>query len=346
MNKDARIFAQQCLPYQAAKISRHVHLQPAAIAVPGRRFEHVHVDLVGPLPTSSGYSYLFTIVDRTTRWPEAIPLAGVTAADCAAALFNGWIQRFGVPAQITSDRGAQFTSALWSSLCNILGIHHVPTIAYHPQSNGLVERFHRRLKDALRARLANADWLQHLPWVMLGIRSATPLEGGPSPAEAVMGSQPVLPGEFLATGEPPLQSFLDRLRSSALRAPRPVLHKDTPLPTSLPAALMLAEMVFVRRDATAPPLAPPYTGPYLVLRRSLHAFTLQVGGKEETVSTHRLKVCNPPAGTIATDPPRRGRPCPCRHAIARRWARVYASFQPLDNPPFPAWCANTLSKTW
>ncbi len=69
----------------------------------------------------------------------------VSAADCAAALFSGWIQRFGVPAYITSDRGAQFTSALWSSLCELLSITHIQTTAYHLQFNGLVERFYRRL---------------------------------------------------------------------------------------------------------------------------------------------------------------------------------------------------------
>jgi transposase InsO family protein len=162
MAKQIRLFSQQCIFCQRAKISTHVHLAPAVIPVPQRRFEHVHVDLVGPLPTSSGFTYLFTVVDRTTRWPEAIPLSGISAAECAAALFSGWIQRFGVPAYITSDRGAQFTSSLWTSLCSLLSITHLQTTAYHPQSNGLVERFHRCLKDSLRARLAGADWLAHL----------------------------------------------------------------------------------------------------------------------------------------------------------------------------------------
>ena len=140
--------------------------------MPKRCFAHLHVDLVGPLPVSSGFTFLFTVIDRTTRWPEAIPLSSTTAADCASALLQGWIQRFGVPDTITSDRGAQFTSSLWSSLCQLLNIPHAPTTAYHPQSNGLVERMHRRLKDALRARAAGSDWYLHLPWVMLGIRAA------------------------------------------------------------------------------------------------------------------------------------------------------------------------------
>ena len=308
IRKYVRRYAQRCLSCQKSKVSRHVHLSPAAIAVPHRRFEHIHVDLVGPLPQSSGFSYLFTIVDRTTRWPEAIPLNGVAAADCAAALVSGWIQRFGVPSVITSDRGAQFTSSLWAALCSILSISHVQTTAYHPQSNGLVERFHRRLKEALQARAAGPDWLTHLPWVLLGIRTSVPLEGGPSPAEAVMGCQPMLPGEFLSAGEPPLEEFLAKLKTNSLQPPRPILHKNTDLPTALPPDLAAAEFVFIRRDSVAPPLTPPYTGPFKVLRRSLHTFQVQVGNRSETISTHRLKTCISSPDMAAAVPPRRGRP--------------------------------------
>ena len=77
-----------------------------------------------------------------------------------------------MPTDITSDRGAQFTSDVWSALSESLGakLHH--TTAYHPQSNGLVERFHRSLKAALRARLTTPSWMDELPWVMLGLRTA------------------------------------------------------------------------------------------------------------------------------------------------------------------------------
>ncbi len=67
-----------------------------------------------------------------------------------------------IPAVLTSDRGAQFTSSLWAALCSLLNIQHNQTTAYHPQSNGMVERFHRRLKDALRTRCAAANWVGHL----------------------------------------------------------------------------------------------------------------------------------------------------------------------------------------
>ena len=156
-----------CLACQGGKVHCHIHLRAEHIPVPTRRFAHLHVDLVGPLPLSAGLNYVYTILDRTTRWPEAVPLKSITATNCAHTHFHGWIQRFSVPVTITSEQGAQFTSSLWAALCAILDIVHVPTTAYHPESNGLVERFHRRLKDSLRDRAV--DWFIHLPWVMLGL---------------------------------------------------------------------------------------------------------------------------------------------------------------------------------
>jgi hypothetical protein len=300
---------RNCLQCQKSKVHRHVSLQAAHIPVPVRRFAHIHVDLVGPLPRSSGFSYLFTVIDRTTRWPEAIPLTSTTAADCAAALLQGWIQRFGVPATITSDRGPQFTSSLWASLCTLLSISHTQTTAYHPQSNGLVERFHRRLKNSLRARAAGADWFLHLPWVLLGFRTSCGEDSELSPSEAVFGSQLVLPGQFLSAPEPPSPTFLKDFQGVlAGRTPLQTHHHTTPSPTALPEDLLLSRFVLVRRDAVQPPLGPLYDGPYLVLERSLHCFKLQIGSRIETVSTHRLKPCHTPEDTQAALPPRRGRP--------------------------------------
>jgi hypothetical protein len=105
MAKAITQMARACLQCQRGKVHRYVHLQPTEIPVPHRRFAHLHVDLVGLLPPLRGYTYLFTIIDQTSRWPEAIPLASIAAADCARALFAGWVSRFGVLATITSDRG-------------------------------------------------------------------------------------------------------------------------------------------------------------------------------------------------------------------------------------------------
>jgi transposase InsO family protein len=101
-----------------------------------------------------------------------VPLTNAETATCGGALIRHWIACLSVPAHLTSDHGAQFTSALWACTCVIIGTHHNTLTAYHPQSNGMVERAHQRLKDTLKARLATADWPDHLPWVLLDINVA------------------------------------------------------------------------------------------------------------------------------------------------------------------------------
>jgi hypothetical protein len=108
---DVTAWCRECQPCQRAKITK----QPAAavqpIAIPTKRFSHIHIDILGPLPASpEGFSHLLTAVVRSTRWAEALPLAATTAAACADAFIAGWIARFGVPTHVTSDRGVQFTS--------------------------------------------------------------------------------------------------------------------------------------------------------------------------------------------------------------------------------------------
>lgn len=104
-----------------------------------------------PRPASGdGLKYLFTIINRSTRWLEEVPVKNVEATTAADALITDWVSCFGVPAVITSDRGTQFTSAVWEVLCTRLGIDHITTMAFHPCNNGMVERAQRQLKDTLR----------------------------------------------------------------------------------------------------------------------------------------------------------------------------------------------------
>jgi hypothetical protein len=92
------VCARACLHCQQAKVHRHVQVPPQHIPIPTCRFSHIHMDLVGPLQASRGFTHLFTIIDKTSRWPEAIPLNSTTTVDCANALFADWVARFGVPA--------------------------------------------------------------------------------------------------------------------------------------------------------------------------------------------------------------------------------------------------------
>ena len=121
-----------------------------------------------------------------------------SATACARVLISQWIARFGVPSDISSDRGPQFTSALWAEVGKLLGMKHHRTTSYHPQANGLVERFHRSMKASLRARLKGPDWINELPWVLLGLRTAPKEDLDTSSAELVYGAPLTVPGDFLA----------------------------------------------------------------------------------------------------------------------------------------------------
>jgi cleavage and polyadenylation specificity factor subunit 1 len=278
MRKDVAEWCRACTACQLAKIHVHAKAPVTRIPVTSTPFDQVHVDIVGPLPPSRGYSYLFTVIDRHSRWPEALPMKSIAAEECAQTFLHGWVSRYGVPTDITSDRGRQFTSNLWNEVATSLGSKLHRTTAYHPQANGMVERMHRTLKAALRARLTGPDWMGQLPWVLLGLRVAHKEDLDAAPADLVFRHRPRLPGDLLPLGTartPP-------------KVPKHPSHHGTPN-SAVPASLTRATEVFIRVGAHRRPLDTPYSGPYKVLRRSAKTFVLDVKGRQETVSINRLK---------------------------------------------------------
>jgi len=159
--------------------------------------------------------HLLTVIDRFSRWLEAFPVAETSTLTLARVLLHGWITRFRTPSVITSDRGSQFVSELWRHFSTLLGTELHPTTAYHPQANGLVERFHQDLKASLRTRLdaVGDNWTNQLPWVLLGLRTIVKEDLKTSLAEFVYGEPITIPGDFVA---PPTDTdtsqLLGRLR--------------------------------------------------------------------------------------------------------------------------------------
>ena len=301
MRRDVLRWARQCRDCGVSKVAVHTRPPVLPIPVPSTRFEHVNVDLVGPFSPDRGFRYLLTIVDRMTRWPEAIPIAETTADSVVQAFIDNWISRYGVPVTVTSDRGAQFTSEAWRKALGKLGINVSTTTSYHPQANGLVERFHRTLKNALRCAVRTSQsWSRSLPWVLLGIRNAPKLDTATSSAEVVFGTPLRIPG-ICFQSEQKSQTAEEQLASAranvAAFTPRVLdlgRFKSSPF---IAKSMRTAKFIYVRDDRLGKQsLAPKYTGPFKVLRKDWdnNTFLLDVGKKEDVVSLSRLKPASVP----------------------------------------------------
>ncbi len=155
-------------------------------------FEQIGMDLVGPLPKSArGHEHILVILDYAPRYPEAIPLRAANAKNIARELFL-LASRVGIPKEILTDQGTHFMSWVMADLCRLLQVQQLRTSVYHPQADGLVERFNQTLKQMLRRVVAEdgCDWDLMITYMLFGIREVPQASTGFTPFELLFGRQP------------------------------------------------------------------------------------------------------------------------------------------------------------
>ena len=194
MSSDIENWCRGCVTCATRQPGRAVKLVLTPFPVSGS-FDRVGVDVIHFSKSSSGNSYAVVFVDYVTKWPEVFPTADQSTLTIAKLLVEEIIPRHGVPKELLSDRGPAFLSKVICDVYRLLGVHKLNTSAYHPRTDGLVERFNRTLTNMLAKTVEQGgkDWDIRLPFVLFAYRSSLQSSTRESPLFLLYGRDPQLP---------------------------------------------------------------------------------------------------------------------------------------------------------
>ena len=288
LQKDVAEFCRTCHVCQVVGKSQPAIKPAPLMPVPAfeEPFTRVLVDCVGPLPrTKSGFQFLLTTMDVSTRFPEAVPLRRITAKNVVEALVQ-FFTRYGLSREVQMDQGSNFMSGVFKQVLKQLGIKQLKSSAYHPESQGALERYYQTLKTMLRAYCTEnpEGWDKGIPLLLFATRDASSESTGYTPFELVYGhevrgplklvKEKMLGGEG---GEAPnlldyVSSFRERLFTAcevardhlkgAQESMKAQFDRKAQVRTLKPGDKVLAPLPLAQN-----PLAARFQGPYTVQKR-------------------------------------------------------------------------------
>jgi RNase H-like domain found in reverse transcriptase/Reverse transcriptase (RNA-dependent DNA polymerase)/Integrase zinc binding domain/gag-polyprotein putative aspartyl protease len=257
IRKDTLDYVQSCSICQA--YARLKKPEPA-ISIPVEKlFERFALDFVGPLPTTtSGNSYIIVATEALTRWPIAKAVPCADADEAAKFFYEDIVLQFGPPDTILTDRGTHFLNMTMERITEHLQTHHLRTTAYHPQANGMTERFNGTL-CAILSKISEGnvdDWDLYIPAALYAYRIRTHTALGKSPFEAMYGQIPKLTnGELLGPESLDEDDRGNNQNNIQQRARRPQIKKRSIFQKDQQVMWKVA----LRRNKMEPALYGPYT---------------------------------------------------------------------------------------
>jgi hypothetical protein len=197
MYNDIKRYVLSCTKCRQFKIDRTKSagkLQP--IEPPTGILDLMGMDFIGPVPQSSnGNKYILVCTDYLSRYAITQATANCTAETAAKFLVEKIILQYGVPKQLLTDRGTHFMSNVFEAISSRCGVNHITATTYHPQCNGLTERFNATLVDAIGTYVnqQQSDWDQYLPYVTFAYNTSKQSTIQMEPFKLMYGRDAILP---------------------------------------------------------------------------------------------------------------------------------------------------------
>ena len=324
MRADINSWARACAICASRQIGKPLH--PCLTPLPvGGPFDRVGVDVVQLPISSKGNKCAVVFVDYLTKWPEVFPVKDQNSLTIARLLVEHIVPRHGVPSQLLSDRGPAFVSKIMFEVYNLLGIKKISTTAYHPQTDGLVERYNRTLIDMLSKKVqpTGKDWDTQLPYVLFAYRTSVHDSTKASPFSLLYGRNPRLP--TTATLDAPvdritldlesyhsevasrLSAAWDTARAAISKAQKHQKHHHDKRAND--PKVSIGDSVFVyfpsKKSGRAYKFAKPFQGPYLVEKVFDNGVQLKRVGqpraKSLRIALNRVRKCPKELANPMTD---------------------------------------------
>ncbi|KAL0162325.1 hypothetical protein M9458_041721, partial [Cirrhinus mrigala] len=310
IRSDTINFIKSCTACNTAKVPRRLPaglLQP--LPVPQRPWSHLAIDFVTDLPPSNGYTTILSVVNRFSKACRFIPLPKLPSALETAEVLCNWVFRlYGLPEDIISDRGPQFTSRLWATFFRLLGVNVSLTSSYHPQANGQIERLNQELTRFLRTYCQNRqeDWNRYLFWAEYAQNSLRKPSTSLTLFQCVLGFQPPLfPWSREPSELPAVNSWFQNseetwnqahvhLQGAVRRTQAQADRKRRPNPPYEPGQWVWLSTRDLRLHLPCKKLSPRYVGPFKIIKQITPvSFRLELPGDYRISPTFHVSLLKP-----------------------------------------------------
>lgn len=310
MKSDIKNFIKKCESCQKNKLVRKKNRAPMEITTTSSKpFEKIFIDVVGPLPlTENGNKFILTLQDDLTKFSRAYAIPNHETETIAKKLVENFICTFGIPITIVSDQGRDFTSNLLKNISKLLKIKHINCTAYHPQSNGALERSHATLADYLKHFINEnqTDWDNWLEFSMFSYNTSVHTSTKFSPYELLFGHQATLPSsltkptEFKYTYDDYLSEITLKMQKSQELARENLIKSKEVNKRSYDKKInsqdfKVGDAVYLINEQTklhrSKKLTSNYKGPYKIIEKNSPVnYTIKVKSKKQKVHANRLKL--------------------------------------------------------